>query len=133
MKKLLPKILTSTLILAVFFATVLCCSPARAAGAGHSPDLMGKAKGSMPACHHNQSSSSDNNEKPCCYKQLQAVQEVQTSIQVNTPQQFAGSSLAVIPPQSSSHKGLFNCAYLDGPPGSVLEAPFYILSHSFRI
>ena len=133
MKKPLPKILASILVLMVFTATVLCCWPVKAL-AGHSPDIMGKAQSHMPACHHkNKSTPSDDNEKTCCHQQLQAIQETQSSLKSNIPQLFAGSPLAGIPPQTYFQKSLFNLAYLDGPPGPVFETPFYILSHSFRI
>src|SRR5258708_1085085 len=97
MKKLLPKILGSGLVVTAFIATVLCCNPMIVAAAGI---ITGK---SVSSCGHCKTDPSENG-KTCCIKQLQGVLiEKQTSQQIDDLQFLSGISKDVNPPQLTFH------------------------------
>ena len=135
MKKYFSRVMSSSLMIVVAFATVVCCHPsstastASTAEAKSSHDLKFARKG-MLVCHHCKPSTSNKTDKTCCIKQFQAVVPNQISLNTNIPQL---SFIRHLNQHGYSLQSKFNLAYLDGPPGQTSQIPLYILTHHFRI
>ena len=132
MKKYFCKILTFSLIPAIFSAAVLCCPYLKTAEAGHFSCLLNVEK-PMPACHaHHGKADATAKTENCCKLQLPA--DHPPKISLNIPQTVNGLVLLnILFPQKFVLKDQFNFACLDGPPGWESDPPLYILSHNFRI
>ena len=136
MKKYFSKIVIFSLTAALSFASILCCDFSKLGNVkvGQSHVVKAKAKNSMPACHAKQKDAnapvrSDCN---CCAKRLQADQPVKISI--DAPQAQLVLVLADDLSKYSLYANLkFKSAYLNGPPGTVIDDPLFISLHNIRI
>ena len=135
MKNYFSKVVGSSLIIAVTFATVLCCHPSSAASITNTAEAKSShdfklAKKVILVCRHCKPNTSNKTDKTCCIKQFHAVVPNQISLTTNILQL---SVIRHLDQQGYFLQSKFNLAYLDGPPGQTSQIPLYILTHHFRI
>ena len=138
MKKYFSKMVGSSLIIAVAFATVFCCHPSSVASAASTTNTAETksshdfklAKKVILVCHHCKPSTSNKTDKTCCTKQFQAVVPNPISLNANILQL---SVIRHLDQPAYFFHSKFNLAYLYGPPGQTSQIPLYILTHHFRI
>ena len=134
---MIRKIITFGLIPALSLMSILCCdfSKIKTAEAIDAHVFIEKTeKNSTCHCPSNKADASEKDNGNCCISpKLQA--DLLNKISFSFPQLVLNSLtvLDFLPQQLHVFQAKFSSAYLNGPPRSIFDTPFYIQHHNFRI